>query len=94
MGKGRGWTDEEVELLLSGRHSTKELAKMLGRTAESIYGKKARITTVRERQRRSNVYKNGVCNMTCPDFCPYRDCKLTGAEILMLEAQERKDDVA
>lgn len=73
------WTDEELTLIRAKAHSDEELARMLNRTIDAIRSRRFKL---RKRTPPAQKYANGICNETCPDFCPYEDCRMSGAAIL------------
>lgn len=87
--KGRDWTPDEDVILERETKAGKtdaEIGRMLGRSFNSVRMRRSRLL----RQSINPKYKNGICNMTCPDYCPYKDCKLSGAEILRREYKQKK----
>lgn len=87
--KGRVWTPEEDALMERETKAGKtdaEIGRMLGRSFNSVRMRRSRLLAIQINPK----YKNGVCDMTCPDFCPYKDCKLSGAEILRREYKQKK----
>ena len=55
--KGKRWTKEEVELLLSHQMTDRELASHLGRTVKSIEDKKHRCNTEKWREANRRYYR-------------------------------------
>ncbi len=88
MSECRKWTDSEIELIMSKRYRDAELAKMFNRNIHSIRTKRYLLRQEKKPKPQHPHYANGVCNETCPDYCPYKDCRMSGASILM--AQYRK----
>lgn len=86
----RAWTDEEIGLLESGEYTVAELAQMLNRTQYAVQCKLQQRRLVQVRTKRDKKYANGICNLTCPGYCPYSDCKLSGAQILMEQYKQKK----
>ncbi|MBQ9081976.1 MAG: hypothetical protein IJY28_00570 [Clostridia bacterium] len=82
------WTDEEISLIMAREHRDDELAKMLHRSIDTIRTKRYTIRNPAPPKPPVPKYANGICNETCPDYCPYKDCRMSGASILM--AQYRK----
>lgn len=72
------WTPEEDAVILSRETTVKEMAEMFGRTEQSVYWRIKKLNTSRLELRN----KDGkICNETCPDYCPYSDCKLATRHI-------------
>jgi hypothetical protein len=70
-------------------YSDEELSQMFGRSVFAIQVKRRKIAGKRT-GKPNRKYANGVCDMTCPDYCPYKDCKLSGAQILTYEYRLKK----
>jgi hypothetical protein len=67
------WTPEEDAVILSRETTVKDMAEMFGRTEQSVYWRIKKLNASRLELRS----KDGkICNETCPDYCPYKDCKL------------------
>lgn len=94
MNECRRWTDREISLIMSKRYRDKELKDMLHRTIDAIRTRRYMLqkltspTPTKERK-----YANGVCDETCPDYCPYKDCRLSGEAILKEEHHRKKAKV-
>jgi hypothetical protein len=89
MNKCRKWTDEEIALIMAKTYRDDELAKMLHRSIEAIRTRRFTIRNPTPPKPPAQKYANGICNETCPDFCPYKDCRMSGASILS-EQYKRK----
>ena len=82
------WTDEEIALIMAKTHRDDELAKMLNRTIDSIRSKRFKLRN--HTPPPVQKYANGICDETCPDFCPYEDCRMSGAAILNEQYKRKK----
>jgi hypothetical protein len=90
MGTGRAWTDDELKLLASFRYTDEQLAKMIGRTVVAVGRKRRRLGGSKYLKHQSDKYANGVCDLTCPDYCPHKDCMLSGHQILAEQYKRKK----
>jgi hypothetical protein len=79
------WTSEQrdyLEQALKHGRGVQEVANALGRSYGSVWHMARRIGLVTPSKRNpAGANKGKICNETCPDYCPYKDCKLAAHHI-------------
>lgn len=95
-GKGRAWSEAEIDIVLARKYRDDVIAQMIGRSIDCVRRKRYLLRMEKNpkpekpEKPEKPKYANGVCNMTCPDYCPHKDCKLSGAQILSYQYKLKK----
>lgn len=83
--KYRPWDSVQydyMEQAMNNGRSVREVADALGRSYGSVWHMANRLGLITSTKRDSVKGKKGkICNETCPDYCPYKDCKLAANHI-------------